>query len=75
MINKEPLKMLSEDSQEMPQLCSTAFPRYQTKRDEEQTDFTNAIYGITDAQTKKNFNRGTALELKFVQMIMLLHVR
>ena len=45
-----------ENTQEMPQSWSTAFPN--TKR----KDKTNVTVEITDVQTKKNYNKGTVLE-------------
>ena len=54
---------ISEDTQKTPQSRSTALPRHQMKeRWETNNDKTNATYETTDAQTKKNCNRGTALE-------------
>ena len=54
---------ISEDTREMPQLRRTAFPRH-NKRERRGTnnDKTNVTYETIDAQRKKNYNRGTALE-------------
>ena len=54
---------VSEDTLERPQSRSTVLPRYQKKeRWGTNNDKRNAIYEPTDAQTKTNCNRGTALE-------------
>ena len=56
------VKNKSECTQEMPQLQSNALPSHQKKKIwGTNTDNTNAIYEITDAQTK-TCNRGTASE-------------
>ena len=56
-------KKESEDTLEVPQSQSTAFPRHERKeREETNEDTTNATYEITDAQTKKNCHGGLALE-------------
>ena len=55
--------IISEDTQEMLQSRSTALPRHQQKeRWGTKNNKTNATYETTNAQTKKNCNRGTALE-------------
>ena len=47
----------------MPQLGSTILPWHQKKeRLGANNDGTNATYEITNAQRKKNCNRGTAME-------------
>ena len=54
---------LSNYSKEIPQSRSTAFPRHQRKKRWRTNQVTtNAIYEFTNAQTKKYFNIGTALE-------------
>ena len=51
---------MSEDTQKMPQSRSTALMRHQNKgRRGTNKDNTNATYETTDAQTKKNYNKGT----------------
>ena len=55
-------KYMSEDTQEMQQLRSTAFPRHQQKeRRETNKDNTNVAHVYRDAQTK-NCNRRTSSE-------------
>ena len=54
---------ISEDTQEMPQLRSTAFPFLRHHwRYWKQTDKTNATYETTNARTTTNSNKGTPLE-------------
>ena len=55
---------ISKDTQEMPQSRSKALPSHQKKEIWEQIlkDNTNVTYESTDAHTKQNWNRRTALE-------------
>ena len=57
-------KNINEDTQERPQSRSTIFLRYQKERRGTNKDKTNATYETTDAETKKNCNRGTTFESK-----------
>ena len=56
-------RLYCKATQKMPQSRSTVFPRHLKKeRWGSNHDKINATYEITSAQTKKNCNRGTALE-------------
>ena len=60
LILKMKSKYIGEDSQNKPQSGTPAFQRHQTKdRWGTNNDKTNATYETTDAQAKKNSNRGT----------------
>ena len=52
---------MSKDTQEMPQLEAN-LPRHAKKERGTNKNRTNSSYETGDAQTKKNCNRGTALE-------------
>ena len=55
-------KNIREDTQEMPQSQNTAFRSQQKKEIYGTNNDQNVIYETTDAQIKKNRNRGTEFE-------------
>ena len=55
-------KNIGEAVTEMPQSGSWAFLRHQKERWGTNNDKTNTKHEITNAQTKKNYNRGTTLK-------------
>ena len=63
-------KNISQGTLELPQSRSTALPRHQKKeRWGTNKEKTIATYETTDAQKKKNCNRGNALERSVVKLL------
>ena len=63
------MQKYNEDTQEMPPSGNTAYLRHQMEILGTNNDKTNGTYETTDAQTKKNYNRGTALELPLRKLL------